>query len=296
MSLQIDLKLLRILEALSATGSLQAAAQRLYVTQSALSHQLRDVEQQLGSQLFIRKSQPVQFSEQGQLLLELARQVLPAIRNTEQLLQSGSAMQWRLTVECHACFHWLLPAIKAVRAQLPSLQLSLATEIEYHAIEAMLSGELDLVLTTDDRLHQQVVYQPLFELELLAYLPPEHPLAQQDWLTPADLANQSLLTYPVPATRQDLFRYFLPPKTFTGRQRQVAQASQLVQLVAAGEGIAVLPGWLAEPYLSQGLLVTRRLGQTGLRRMTYLGCRQQDAQKLPVQLPKILQQFAPVSH
>lgn len=296
MTVQIDLKLLRIIEALASTGSLQAAAARLYVTQSALSHQLKDVEQQLGAKLFVRKSQPVQFSAQGQLLLALAQQVLPQISRAEQLLQQGPDPQWRLTVECHACFHWLLPALKALRSQLPALQLTLQTDIEYHAIESLLAGELDLVLTTDDRLHQQVAYQPLFELELLAYVPAEHVLAQRDYLSPADLASQTLLSYPIPQARQDFFRYFLPKQQFHGKQRQVAQASQLLQLVAAGEGIAVLPGWLAEPYQSQGLLVTKRLGAAGLRRTMYLGCRQQDLAKLPAQLPALLRQYAPAAH
>ena len=68
----IDIKLLKTLKAVADTGSMQGAAARLYVTQSALSHQLRDIEQRLGSPLFVRKSQPLQLSWQGQLLLELA--------------------------------------------------------------------------------------------------------------------------------------------------------------------------------------------------------------------------------
>lgn len=295
MSFQIDLRLLRILDALARTGSLQAAAARLFVTQSALSHQLREAEQALGERLFVRKTQPVQFSEQGQQLLSLARQILPLLMDAEQKLNNQrSHPAWRLTVECHACYHWLLPAVKAIRTQLPDLSVELTTDIEHHAIEALLSNELDLVLTTDDRLHQQVVYQPLFELTLYAYMAPEHPLADKAWLTPADLANQTLLSYPIPPERQDLFRHFLPRQDFSGQQRQVAQAGQMLQLVAAGVGIAVLPGWLAEPYLSQGLLVLKQLGERGLRRTMYLGCRQQQAALLPAVLLQLLRQYAPV--
>lgn len=294
MSFQIDLRLLRILDALARTGSLQQAAARLFVTQSALSHQLREAEQSLGASLFIRKTKPVQFSEQGELLLALARQVLPLLAETElQLHKSPTSQTLRLTVECHACYHWLLPAVKAIRAQLPAWSLELTTDIEHHAIEALLNNELDLVLTTDDRLHQQVSYQPLFELTLYAYMAPEHPLASKTWLSPADLATQTLLSYPIPPERQDLFRYFLPRHAFTGQQRQVAQASQILQLVAAGAGIAVLPGWLAEPYLSQGLLVLKPLGEHGLHRTMYLGCRRQQAAQLPTLLVQLLRQYAP---
>jgi LysR family transcriptional regulator for metE and metH len=294
--MQLDLKLLKTLRAVAQTGSLQGAASRLFVTQSALSHQLKDIEQQLGEPLFVRKSQPLQFSWQGQLLLQLADEILPKVEAVQQQLrqQPGLPARLRLTVECHACFHWLLPAVKAFRQQYPQVNLSLDTEIEHHAIEAMLDGELDLVLTTDARLPRQVCYQPLFELELLAYLAPEHPLATKPWLEPADLRQAQLLSYPIPPERQDLFRYFLKDLEFQGERRQVAQASQMLQLVAAGEGIAVLPLWLAEPFLSQRLIVTRPLGQQGLKRTMYLASRRGDNHSAIQALYQLLQLHAPV--
>lgn len=294
--MQIDLKLLKTIRAVAQTGSLQAAASRLFVTQSALSHQLKDIETQLGQPLFVRKSQPVQFSWQGQLLLTLALDVLPKIEIAQQQLKQEPELpaQLRLTVECHACFHWLLPAVKAFRQQSPAVALHLDTEIEHHAIEAMLAGELDLVLTTDLRLEQQVCYQPLFELELLAYLAPEHSLAEKAWLAPEDLRDARLLSYPIPPERQDLFRYFLKKHDFNGERKQVTQASQMLQLVAAGEGIAVLPLWLAEPFLSQGLIVTRRLGVQGLKRTMYLASRRGDDHSAMQALYTLLKQHAPV--
>lgn len=294
--MQIDLRLLKTIQALAQTGSLQGAASRLFVTQSALSHQLKEAESSLGQPLFVRKTQPVQFGWQGQLLLQLADEVLPKIAAAQQQLSHGIAMSTalRLTVECHACFHWLMPAVKTFRNQFGSDKLQLTTEIEHHAIEAMLAGELDLVLTTDDRLQSQVCYQPLFELELLAYLPPEHPLATRPYLSAAELAEQTLLCYPVPPERQDLFRYFLQKQDFHGKRREVPQASQMLQLVAAGEGIAVLPIWLAEPFLTQGLIVTKPLGAAGLKRTMYLASRRGE-QTEPVQaIFQLLKQFAPV--
>lgn len=292
----IDLKLLRTLQALQQTGSLQAAASRLFLTQSALSHQLKDAETQLDCSLFIRKTQPVQFSSQGKLLLQLAEQVLPLVDATALQLKTGQipAATLRLTVECHACFHWLLPAVKAFRAQWPAVTLSLDTDIEHHAVEALLRDELDLVLTTDVRHEQQVSFQPLFSLELKAYLYPEHPLAQQAVILPQDLAACDLLSYPIPLERQDLFRFFLKKNQFHGRQRQIGQASQILQLVAAGEGIAVLPSWLAEPFVSQGLIVTKSLGETGLHRQMYLASRRDDQQAASQALYQLLRQHAPV--
>lgn len=288
----IDLKLLRTLQALQQTGSLQAAASRLFLTQSALSHQLKDAENQLDCSLFIRKTQPVQFSQQGKLLLELAASVLPLIDQATAQLKSGQLplQQLRLTVECHACFHWLLPAVKAFRQQWPEVTLSLDSGIEHHAVEALLTDELDVVLTTDVRLETQVSFQPLFEMELMAFLPPEHPCASKAYLTPADFTLLDLLTYPIPLERQDVFRFFLKKTPFQGRLRQVAQVSQILQLVAAGEGVAVLPSWLAEPFVSQGLIVTKPLGTTGLLRQMYLATRRNDHNAANQALYQLLRQ------
>ena len=291
----IDLKLLRTLHALQQTGSLQAAASRLFVTQSALSHQLKEAENQLGASLFIRKTLPVQFSQQGKVLLELASKVLPLVDIATVQLKSGQELNQilRLSVECHACFHWLLPAVKVFRQQWPDVTLSLDTDIEHHAIEALVKDELDVVLTTDVRLEGQVLFQPLFELELLAYIDPEHSLAAKPIIQPEDLQHEKLLSYPIPAERQDLFRYFFKKNQFAGQQRSVGQASQILQLVAAGEGIAVLPAWLAEPFVSQGLIVTRPLGHDGLKRQMYLASRRDESSQAIQSLFQLLRRFAP---
>lgn len=291
----IDLKLLRTLLALQQTGSLQAAAARLFLTQSALSHQLKDAETQLGCRLFIRKTQPVQFSTQGRVLLELAVQVLPLIDAAAAQLKNGDLPKQtlRLTVECHACFHWLLPAVKAFRAEWPHVTLCLATEIEHHAVEAILSNELDMVLTTDERQEAHISFRPLFSLELKAFIYPEHPLAKLEVVTAEALSHCDLLTYPIPLERQDLFRFFLKRNQFQGRLRQVGQASQILQLVAAGEGIAVLPTWLAEPFVSQGLIVTKRLGEQGLHRQMYLASRREEQSAASQALYRLLRQYAP---
>ncbi len=293
----IELKLLRTLLALQQTGSLQGAASRLFVTQSALSHQLKDAEQMLGASLFVRKSQPVQFSAQGKLLLDVATTVLPQLDLAWQQLKSGQlpAQQLRLTVECHACVHWLLPALKAFRQQWPQVQLTFETDIQHHAIEAMLHDELDLVLTTDRRLEQQVSYLPLFELELFAFIAPEHPLAAAAFVTAADLAREKLLVYPIPPERQDLFRLFLQKTAFSGELRQVAHASQMLQLVAAGEGIAVLPGWLAEPFVSQGLIVVKRLSEQGFSRQMYLAYQRDKQSAALTAFYQLLRRYSPAA-
>lgn len=293
----IELKHLRTIQALSDTGSLQAAADLLCVTQSALSHQIKDLEHRLNATLFERKTIPVQFSTQGRLLLQLANEVLPQIDAVTRQLKLADTVESCLVlcVECHACFHWLLPAIRYFSAHHPETKIEFAPFIEHNAVEAMLHQELDIVLTSDLRLPEQVAYTHLFDMELRLLVSPEHPLAAKTIVEAEDLVNQTIFSYPIPRDRQDLFRYFMPENRFKGKNRQIEQGSQIVQLVAANQGVAVLPSWMAEPYLPQGLLCSLQLGTTGLWRPMYLACRKADA-TLPafIALTESIQQYKPV--
>ncbi|SNY55827.1 LysR family transcriptional regulator, regulator for metE and metH [Arsukibacterium tuosuense] len=280
----IEIKHLKAIQAIAEQGTVQGAAESLCITQSALSHQLAELERRLGQQLFVRKSQPLVFSQSGQLLLSTAAKVLPEINTIIQLLKPVTAKPKRLKlcVECHACFHWLMPAVKAFTSQSPRDQIEWVAEIEHQAVEKLLQWELDVVLTSDKRSDSRVSYQPLFSMQLRVLLSPEHPLATKSWLEPADLQQQTLLGYPLPQARQDVFRFFLADLPFLGVQRQISQASQILQLVAANQGVAVLPDWMAQPFLQQGLIASLALGRNGLWRPMYLCCRQQDANTQPI--------------
>ncbi|KKO44024.1 hypothetical protein WG68_17690 [Arsukibacterium ikkense] len=275
----IEIKHLKAVQAIAEQGTVQSAAEQLCITQSALSHQLAELERRLGQPLFVRKSQPVLFTQTGQLLLSSAAKVLPEINALTQLLKPalGKATLLKLCVECHACFHWLMPAVKVFTREPPHHQIEWVAEIEHQAVEKLLQGELDVVLTSDKRPDNRVSYQPLFSMQLRALLSPEHSLASKRWLKPADLQQQTLLGYPLPQARQDVFRFFLADLPFQGVQRQISQASQILQLVAANQGVAVLPDWMAQPFLQQGLLTSVALTRAGLWRPMYLCCRQQDA-------------------
>ncbi|MDP5143224.1 LysR substrate-binding domain-containing protein [Rheinheimera baltica] len=292
----IEIKHLRTVRALFDTGSVQAAANMLCVTQSALSHQLKELEHRVGSVLFERKTQPVQFSHAGELLLKLARKVLPAVDEVTEQLKAGNddTQALQLCVECHACFHWLLPAVRHFNAQpnLPAVEF--VPFIEHNAIEALLHQQLDVVLTTDIRMTEQVSFHHLFDMELRLLLSPDHALANCTYIKPAQLISETLLSYPVPVARQDVFRHFLAETDFKGKVKPVAQGSQILQLVAAGQGIAVMPSWMAQPYQQQGLICSIALGPEGLRRPMYLACRQAQLSSSIKALTLSIRQFSPV--
>ncbi len=210
----IDLRHLRTLHALRETDSLHEAAERLHLTQSALSHQFRDMEERIGMPLFVRKSRPVRFTSAGLKLLQLADQVLPQIRSTERdlgKLAGGSAGRLHIAIECHSCYQWLMPCVDEFRSAWPEVELDLASGFSFAPLPALERGDLDLVVTSDPVTLPGISYVPLFAYEALLAIDNHHALRDKPYLEPSDIAHQTLITYPIERTRLDIFTRFLDP-------------------------------------------------------------------------------------
>ena len=269
----IDIKHLKTIATLKEPVSLVNTARELFLTQSALSHQIKDLENKLDCQLFERKTQPVRFTPQGMLLLELAHDILPKLEATKCRLKESlnqPISQLRLSVECHACFHWLLPTIKEFNNFWPDIKIDYERGFSYDAIPDLLDDELDLVLTSDVRDPDKLEYAHLFDFKLKLIVAPDHDLAKKAYVTALDLKNETIISYPIPRERQDIFKHFIQNARFDGTLKTVDQGLLIFQLVSAGMGVAALPDWLVTPYESQGLIKSIPLGALGLTRPMYL--------------------------
>lgn len=249
-----ELKHLKSLRALFQQGSLAGAAEALHLSQSALSHQLSELEQRLGTPLFVRRSRPLQLTESGRVLWQLAEQVLPVIEQAEwQLREPLSGDQpIRLAVECHSCIHWLTAPLAADEGTL----FELISGHLYDPQAALQAGELDLVLTSEVAGLDGIHYEPLFDYQMQLVVAPTHPLAQQSLIQPEDLADQVLLSYPVAEAQLDVLRHFLTPAGIRPRRlRPVDNTQMMLQMAAAQWGVALLPTWASEDYVARGELV-----------------------------------------
>ncbi|AUV12864.1 LysR family transcriptional regulator [Aeromonas caviae] len=278
-NLGIDLKHLKTISALAEQGSLAGAALTLNLTQSALSHQLKELETRLNLELFLRKSRPLVLTAAGQHLLALARQVLPALAQTERqlfALHSGEAGRLHLALDCHSCIQWLLPLLPDFRRQWPGVDLEVESVPGFDAISALLGGQLDLLLTSDVQARGDLHFEPLFAFDLTLVMAPDHPLCQQRRIAPDDLRPEVLLVYPVERARMDVFSRFLQPAGVEpARCKPVDNTSVMLQMAAAGLGLAALPRWASEEFVRQGLLEARPLGE-GIRRHMYGAVRAAD--------------------
>lgn len=277
----IELRHLKSLTAIRDGGSLVEAAERLHVTQSALSHQLRDLEDRLGVSLLNRKARPLRFTPAGERLLELADEVLPRVSRLEREIRqmaAGASGRLHLAIECHSCFQWLMPALEGFRAQWPEVELDLSAGFSFAPLPALVRGDLDMVITSDPVADDSLAYVPLFRYELVLALANDHALNRLARVDASRLAEETLLTYPVERERLDIFTAFLGPAGVEPAAVRTTELTPLmVQLVASGRGVAALPNWALTEYLDAGLVSARSLGK-GVWRTLYAAVRREERQ------------------
>jgi LysR family transcriptional regulator for metE and metH len=277
----LEIRHLETLVAIREAGSLQEAAERMHVTQSALSHQLRDLEVRLKTPLLNRRTRPARLTTAALRILILADEVLPKIKNTEHELQrlaSGRTGRLHLAIECHSCFQWLMPALDAFRQDWPDVALDLSAAFSFAPLPALVRGDLDVVITSDPQTIESVQYLPLFRYELVLAVAASNPLAKCKYIRPEQLADQVLITYPVERQRLDIFTAFLDAADVEPAAIRKAELTPIIaQLVASQRGVAALPNWALTEYLNQGWLRVCRLGEQGVWRTLYAAVRIEDA-------------------
>ncbi|CAK1737619.1 LysR substrate-binding domain-containing protein [Vibrio crassostreae] len=278
----IELKHLRTLTTLRDSGSLTATATSLHLTQSALSHQLKDLEARIGGQLFLRKTRPVKFTSEGEILLKLADEIQPRIAKAENELASlKEDVNGRLhmAIECHSCFQWLMPALKEYQVAWPSVTLDFSSGFGFEPLPALMAGELDLVITSDIQPRSEVHYEPLFDFEMRLITAINSPLADKPSIDPQDLSDLTMLSYPVQKQRLDVVKHFLQPAGVEPKKwKQADNTLMLVQMVSAGLGVAALPNWAISEFSRQGLIASKPLGK-GLSRRLFAAVRNSEKDK-----------------
>ncbi|WP_191600652.1 LysR family transcriptional regulator [Marinomonas algicola] len=273
----IEVRHLKTLTALRETGSLVEAADRVHLTQSALSHQLKDLEEKLGCQLFIRKTKPVRFTSAGLRLLQLADDVIPSFRSAQRDIQrfaEGESGRLHIAIECHSCYEWLMPTIDHFREHWPDVELDLSTAFSFMPLPALARGDLDLVVTSDPVDIPNIEYVPLFQYESQVALSRHHKLSTKEYIEPQDLENETLITYPIEAERLDIFRNFLDPAGIRpAKIRHCELTLMMMQLVASGRGVCCLPNWALTEYTNRQYVITKSLGEEGIWCKLYLAIR-----------------------
>ena len=249
----LEIRHLRSLKAIAETGKLGLAAERVFLTQSALSHQIRALETHYAITLFSRSAQGLRFTPAGQRLLDLANELLPLIEKSERdltPLKSDKSGELRIVLECHTCFDWLTPVMDAFRRAWPEVEIDLVAGFYSDPWHLLHEGKADVVIgglpnalseKSNNANHQSLSHLPLFKFEIMAVLPTDHILRNKTRLTAQDFSDETLITYPVPEDRIDVIKQVLKPAEIQFNRRTAELTIAMMQLVASRRCLTALP-------------------------------------------------------
>ncbi|QEA13411.1 LysR family transcriptional regulator [Comamonas flocculans] len=259
-------------------GSLTAAAEQLCLTQSALSHSMRKLEEQLGTAIWLREGRGLRLTQAGRYLLAQAQRLLPQLELTEARLRQfaqGQRGTLRIGMECHPCYQWLLKIVSPYLSAWPDVDVDVRQKFQFGGIQALQNHEIDLLVTPDPVQHDGLLFEPVFDYEQVLLVAASHPLVGREYLRPRDLAGETLITYPVPRDRLDVYTQFLLPAGQAPREHKTIETTDImVQMVASGRGVAALPRWLALEYAGRMAVAALRLGRKGIAKQIHLGVRE----------------------
>lgn len=282
---------LEILREVERRGTLTAAAESLYLTQSALSHTIAKFERLTGVELWVREGRSLRLTQAGEYLLAMAERMLPQFEAAEAFLgqyAAGERGTLRIGMECHPCYQWLLKVVSRYLRSWPDVDVDVKQKFRFGGMGALFSYEIDLIVTPDPLLTPGVSYLPVFDYEQVLVVGAAHPLAGRSHAEAADLAGETLITYPVESSRLDVFTLFLSPAGVAPRRHKTLESTDIMlEMVAAGRGVAALPRWLVMEYAGRMAIVPVRLGGQGIHKKIHLGMR--DSEKEPEYLKAFIE-------
>ncbi|MBN3783330.1 LysR family transcriptional regulator [Burkholderia sp. Ac-20345] len=262
-------------------GSLTAAANALHLTQSALSHTVRKIEQQLGTPIWDREGRGLRLTQGGQYLLKLANRLLPQFELAEERMKQyakGERGTLRIGMECHPCYQWLLKVVSPYLSRWPDVDVDVKQRFQFGGIGALFGYDIDVLVTPDPLNKPGLRFDPVFDYEQVLVVADSHRFANADYVTPEQLTDEILITYPVETDRLDIYNQFLTPAGIVPRRHKSIETTDIMlQMVASGRGVAALPRWLADEYVDRMPVVPVKLGKKGIAKQIFLGIRDADA-------------------
>ncbi|GAB7537884.1 LysR family transcriptional regulator [Burkholderia sp. 3C] len=270
-----------IIREVQRQGSLTAAAAALFLTQSALSHTVKKIEQQLGTPIWDREGRGLRLTQAGHYLLSLAERMLPQFEHAEARMKQyadGERGTLRIGMECAPCYQWLLKVVSPYLTRWPDVDVDVKQRFQFSGIAALFGYDIDVLVTPDPLARPGLRFDPVFDYEQVLVVAEDHPLAEARYVKPEQLIDETLITYPVETDRLDIYTHFLRPAGVVPRRTKAIETTDIMlQMVANRRGVAALPRWLAEEYADRVPVVPVKLGKSGIAKQIFLGTRDADA-------------------
>lgn len=271
---------LALIREVDRQGSLTAAAETLCLSQSALSHTVRRLEEQMETPVWRREGRRLHLTHAGRYLLSLAERLLPQLEHAEEVIGQiarGQHGTLRIGMECHPCYQWLLKVVDPYLSSWPGVDVDVKQRFQFGGLGALLGHEIDVLVTPDPVRRPGLLYEPVFDYEQVLVVGAGHRLADQEQVSPDDVAEETLITYPVDIERLDVYSQFLLPAQRLPRKHKTIETTDIMlQMVAAGRGVAALPRWLVREYADRLPIIPLRIGTDGIAKQIFLGIREDD--------------------
>jgi LysR family transcriptional regulator for metE and metH len=266
----MEIRQLKLIKAIVEEGSITKAIDKMHLTQSALSHQLKEAEYHLGTKIFHRINKKMVLTKAGEKVYEMARDILSRMSDTEMEIKKliyGESGEIRLSTECYTSYHWLPALMKQYHLVYPNVALTIVMEATHHPLQKLLAGQLDIAITSDPVKDDNIVYTELFQDEMVAVVPETHPWAEKKFVVAADFADQQLIIHSLPMETVTVHQFLLAPAGITpGKIIVLPLTEASIEMVKAEMGIMVMAKWALQPYLREGVLRAVRIGRNGLKR------------------------------
>ena len=280
---------LAIIDAIHRLGTMTEAANELCLTQSALSHAIKKLEQSLGTPLWEKQGRNIRLTQGGLAMLNLAQRLLPQFAHTEEKIHQiakGKHGILKIGMECHPCYQWLLKVINPFLAKYPDVDVDVRQQFKFGGLRALRDFEIDMLITPDPLFLKPLKYVPAFHYEQVLVVSDTHPLRNEPYVTPDQLSKETLITYPVEPTRLDIYAQFLTPAGASVRQHKTIETTEiLLQMIENNRGVGALPHWLVEQYQTLMNIHPVKLGEHGIAKTIHLGFRKDEV------LPEYIEQF-----
>ncbi len=270
----MEIRHLRLIKEVAEKGSLTQAMDGLFLSQSALSHQLKEVEKQLGTPMFHRLNKKLVLTGAGKIMLEAAEQILAELDKATIAVKKhvgGDIGTIRLATECFTCYHWLPSLMIGFNREFPNVEIEIHPEISTDPVKKILEGKLDLAIVSCEVEDPNIRCTQLFTDELMALVPADHPWTAKKYVEAEDFAEEQVIVHSYPLHTISLFKRLLIPNGITPKKVIPIQITEaIVEMVKAGMGVKVIARWIIEPYLHDKRLSVVPVTREGLSREWYV--------------------------
>lgn len=279
----MEIKHFRLIKTIVEEGNIAKSSDKLFLTQSAISHSLKDLESQLGFPIFHRSRKKWELTEEGKELNNIGIKILNDLEKgfgKIDLLRMGASGTIKLSTECYSFYQGLPALIQKMGLLYPEITVDLILEATQNPISQLLSNEIDIAIVSDKISNDDLLFKEVREDEIFVILHKEHPFNKVDFLEPSQFSQAHLIIHSFPLESVYIYEHFLKPNKIAPLKISAIPLTEVaLEMVAANMGIMCLPEWALRSFDLSDQLCLKTIGNNGLKRTHYLAIRKTDMDK-----------------